>query len=113
MTHEQFRSCIDGCVRCAEECDHCASVCLSEQDVKSLAECIRLDMDCAEICWTAASSMSRGSQFAQDVCRVCAEVCDACGAECEKHSKMDHCRKCGEACRQCAEECRRMAGAAV
>jgi len=114
MAHEQFRSCIDACVRCAQECEHCASACLSEPDVKSMAECIRLDVDCAEICWAAASYESRGSQFAHDICRVCAEICDACGAECEKHAgHMEHCRTCAEACRHCAEECRRMAGVAV
>lgn len=77
-----------------------------------MAECIRLDKDCAEICWTAAGMMSRGSQFAQDICRICAEICEACAAECGKH-KADHCQQCAEACRKCAEECRRMAGAAA
>jgi hypothetical protein len=73
-----------------------------------MAECIRLDRDCAEICWGAAAFMSRGSRFAYDLCRVCAEVCLACGDECDKHDH-DHCRICAEACRHCAEECRRMA----
>ena len=77
-----------------------------------MADCIRLDNDCAESCWTAAAFMSRSSQFAQEICRVCAEICEACGAECRKH-KMDHCQKCADACEACAEECRQMAGAAA
>jgi len=112
MAHHEHRSCIDACVECAQECEHCADACLSEPDVSRMAECIRLDRDCAEICWAAAGYMSRGSHFLNDVCRVCADVCDACAAECEKH-EADHCRRCAEACHPCAEECRRMAGAGV
>lgn len=112
MAHQEHRSCIEACVQCAQECEHCATDCLSEKDVATMARCIHLDRDCAEICWTAAAYMSRGSDFAAEICRICAEVCDACGAECERHD-MDHCRACAEACRQCAEECRRMAGASV
>lgn len=112
MPHRNHQSCIEACVRCAQECEHCATACLHEQDVKAMAYCIQLDRDCAEICWTAAAYMSRGSDFAAEICRICADVCDACGAECERHD-MDHCRVCAEACRQCAEECRRMVGAGV
>lgn len=112
MAHHEHHSCIEACVNCAQECEHCANACLDERDVKAMAECIRLDKDCAEICWTAAAYMSRGSQFSQQVCTVCADICDACAAECRKH-KVEHCERCAEACENCAEECRRMAGATV
>jgi hypothetical protein len=107
MAHEKFASCIDACVKCGEACEHCANACLSEQDVKKMAECIRLDRDCAEMCWLAAALMSRNSRFAADLCHVCAEVCEACGRECEKHD-VDHCQRCAEACIRCAKECRSM-----
>ncbi|MBY0228348.1 MAG: four-helix bundle copper-binding protein [Gemmataceae bacterium] len=55
--------------------------------------------------------MSRGSGFAAAPDRLCAEACDACGAECAKH-RQDHCQRCAEACRRCAEAWRKMAGAA-
>lgn len=109
MSHEESRGCIEACVRCAQACEHCANACLSERDVAKMAECIRLDRDCAEICFAAAAWMSRGSRFSQDLCRVCADVCDGCGVECRKH-QMNHCQQCADACEQCAEECRRMAG---
>lgn len=113
MAHDQYEACIDACNACADACDHCATACLSEDDVKKMAECIRLDLDCAAICRMAAGFMARDSARAADVCRLCAQVCDACGKECAKHRQHAHCVECAQACRQCAEECRRMADAAA
>lgn len=105
-----FAACIEACNACAMECSHCASACLQEPDVKMMARCISLDMDCTAICQLAAAAMARGSDFVQQICKVCAEVCLACADECGKH-KHEHCRRCAEACRRCAEECNRMATA--
>lgn len=110
MSHLEHESCIEACIRCAQECEHCADACLSEREVAKMADCIRLDKDCAEICWSAAAYMSRGSQFSQGICRICADICEACGRECRKH-KADHCQRCADECERCAEECRAMAGA--
>jgi hypothetical protein len=89
-------------------CEHCATSCLHEKDIKMMARCIELDRSCADLCALAEREMARGSQFAERVCQLCAEVCDACGEECGKHD-ADHCQKCAEACRRCAEACRHMA----
>lgn len=108
MPHQQFQSCIEACNACAVACEHCAASCLKEQDVKMMARCIALDLDCAQICRTAAAFMARGSEYAKAICRLCADICEACGAECAKHP-ADHCQECAAACRSCAQECRRMA----
>lgn len=111
MPLQQFQSCIDACNSCAVACDYCAASCLAEKDVKMLARCVELDIDCAAICRLAVAYMARGSELAGMICETCAEVCEACAQECEKHSTMEHCRQCAQACRRCAEECRRMASA--
>lgn len=108
MSHSQFQSCIEACHTCASVCDHCASACLQEDDIKMMARCIALDMDCAQICRMAAAYMARGSEFAKAVCGLCAQVCQTCGDECAKHQHA-HCQECAKACQRCAEECRRMA----
>ncbi|OXS94238.1 MULTISPECIES: four-helix bundle copper-binding protein [Burkholderiaceae] len=102
MPHEQFQSCIDACYSCATACDHCAISCLNEQDVKAMARCIKLDMDCAQICRLSASYMARDSEFARKMCKICADICEACGRECAKH-QMDHCQHCAKACQKCAD----------
>lgn len=109
MKYEQFKSCIDACNACAVACDRCAAACLQEADPKPMARCVALDIDCAAICRLAAGYMARGSEMAVHLCRVCAEVCNACGDECARF-QMAHCQECAQACKRCAEECRRMAG---
>jgi hypothetical protein len=105
MNHDQNQGLIDALAKCGAECNHCAIACLDEQDVKILARCIKLDIDCAEICILASSYVSRGSEHAQHILNECAEICEACAGECEKHSHMEHCRRCAEVCRTCAELC--------
>ncbi|WP_225032032.1 four-helix bundle copper-binding protein [Paraburkholderia sp. XV] len=107
MALEKQQSCIEACDECASACDHCAAACLSEQNVSEMAECIRLDMDCADICRLASAVMARDSSRAKEVCALCASICDACAAECDQH-QHEHCKQCAEACRRCAEKCRAM-----
>lgn len=80
-----------------------------EDDVKMMAECIRLDMQCAVLCYAAAQLMSMGSAQASSICIICADLCDACAAECAKHDN-EHCQECAKACKECADECRSMRG---
>jgi hypothetical protein len=66
---------------------------------------VRLMLDCAEICKTAADAMSRKSQFHRQLCALCAEVCEACALSCDP---LDGMEDCAATCRRCAELCRRM-----
>ena|SRR5436853_3950801 len=109
MNDEKQISLIKELYNCAIECSRCAAACLNEQDVKMLARCISLDLDCADVCRTAASLLSRGSKHGIHLLSECAELCNICAEECEKHARMEHCRKCGEACRACAEACQQPA----
>lgn len=104
---QQYQSCIEACNDCADACDMCAAACLQEQDVKAMARCIALDIDCAQLCRLEAGVMARGSEAAAAVCQACADVCDMCADECGRHP-MQHCQDCAAACRRCAAECRRM-----
>lgn len=108
MFDEKFAECIDACNACVVACNHCAASCLEEDDVKMMAKCIALDIECAAICQVAAASMARSSGHAHALCRVCADICQACGDECSTH-ETQHCQDCAEACHRCAEACRAMA----
>lgn len=106
---QAWQSCIDACTRCAQACEECTSCCLKGPDVRDRVRCIQLLRDCADICELSAAFMVRGSRYAVELARLCATVCDECGAACDRFSD-DHCQDCARHCRHCAEECRRMAG---
>ncbi|WP_210516722.1 four-helix bundle copper-binding protein [Hymenobacter terricola] len=92
---------------CIAACEPCATACLQEEDVKMMARCIGLARDCADVCALTVRLIARGSEHGPHLLRECAEVCKACGDECEKHAAhMPHCRECAEACRRCEEACR-------
>ncbi len=109
MSHEKNQGLIDVLNNCATECSHCAMGCLDEEDVKMLIVCVKLNIDCAEVCRLAASLLSRGSAHGVHLLHECAELCEKCADECEKHQHMEHCKKCADVCRHCAEECSAMA----
>jgi hypothetical protein len=110
LQNQKYQTCINACNICFETCEFCATLCLREEDVKMMAKCIQLCHDCATICVTASQVMSRDSDYVKQICNLCANIYDACAAECEKHQQhMEHCRLCAQACRKCVEECRIMA----
>ena len=106
--YHTYKTCIDACLQCAAICNHCASSCTQEDDVKMMARCIQLDMECSAMCYASAQLMSLGSDKAKDICRLCAAICNECGNECAKH-ETEHCQECAAACKKCAEECEKMA----
>ena len=108
MAHEKNRELLDALNNCVAECNHCAVACLDEQDVRMLSRCIKLNIDCADICQLASSLIARGSEHANHLLKECADICEACAEECEKHSHLEHCKKCAEACRKCGEACAQM-----
>jgi hypothetical protein len=107
MAQPMNQTCIDACNACADACDRCSTACLQEQDVKMMARCIALDIDCAALCRLAAGAMARGSELTRRICGLCALVCRTCGEECAKHQN-DHCQACAQACLHCAQECEAM-----
>lgn len=109
MSHEKHQKTIQLLNHCVAECNHCITACLDEQNAQMLSKCIKLNIDCAQICSLTASLLARGSEHGEHLMKECAEVCDACAEECEKYSHLEHCKKCAEACRACAEECSVMA----
>jgi Domain of Unknown Function (DUF326) len=107
MPHQQYKTSMDAAIHCAYECEYCSDACLGD-----MVDCARLCRDCAQMCWTIAGFMSRGSQFVPPVVRACIDICEACAAECEKHDH-EHCQNCAKACRAAIEEYRKMVSVAT
>ncbi|GAA5512371.1 hypothetical protein Dcar01_01085 [Deinococcus carri] len=110
--------CIDACFECEQTCTSCADACLGEGDhLMHLVHCIRLNLDCADVCGTTGRVLSRLTQPDQNVLRAqlqaCVAACKACGDECQHHAQdmnMQHCAVCAEACRRCEQACQNLLG---
>jgi hypothetical protein len=105
--------CISACLDCELMCSSCADACLSEDTVDHLRYCIRLNLDCADICATTGRMMARQTKPDADVMRAqlhaCIAACKACGDECARHASMHkHCAFCADACRRCEQACHNM-----
>jgi hypothetical protein len=105
-----LRVCVEVCFACARACDTCADKCLEER-TDSLTTCIRLSLDCAELCATAGNIASRRAGLVPEILRVTLEACAVasrlCALECEMHAQSnDAFRSCALACRECERVCR-------
>ena len=108
--NEALIRCIEECYSCAQTCTACADACLAEEMVMQLRQCIRLNLDCADVCAAAGSIASRRTGTNERglvaALQACAIACGLCGDECEKHAGMhEHCRICAESCRRCERAC--------
>jgi hypothetical protein len=101
---------IDDAYACAQTCTSYADTCLAEDMVAQLRQCIRLNLDCADVCHAFASVGTRRTGSNEEVIRklldACITACRLCGEECQRHaSKHEHCRVCAESCRRCETAC--------
>lgn len=109
-TSNALIKCIDECHACAQACLSCADACVGEEMVARLRQCIRLNLDCADVCDATAKLASRrtGSDelLLRSMLDVCASACAMCAEECGKHATHhEHCKICAEACRACQQAC--------
>jgi hypothetical protein len=78
---QPLAACIEACVACAQACTACADACLSENNVAELAKCIRLDLDCADVCAATGKVLSRQTDYDANLTRVLLQACaQACRA---------------------------------
>ena len=104
---------IDALSDCAQACTADVAADLGEHDVTEMVRCIRLCLDCADICTATLGVLSRQAEYDASVTRplleACAAICRSCGDECERHAPMHaHCRVCAAACRRCEQACREL-----
>src|SRR5215469_5969259 len=98
---------------CAQACTAHAAADPGEQNVTEMVTCLRLCLDCTDICTATLGVLSRQAEYDAMVTRplleACAAICQSCGDECERHARMhEHCRICAEACRRCEQACREL-----
>src|SRR5579863_6185541 len=101
---------IDALTDCTQACTADVDADLSEQDLAEMVTCIRLCLDCVDVCTATAGVLTRQAEYDATVARPllesCIAICKSCGDECERHAQhYQHCRVCAEACRRCEQAC--------
>ena len=104
---------IDALSDCAQACIADVDADLSEQNLAEMVTCIRLCLDCADVCTATLGVTSRQASYDASVTRpllqACVAICHGCGDECGRHAQMhEHCRVCEQACRRCEQACRQL-----
>jgi hypothetical protein len=104
---------IDATTDCAQARIADTDADLGEQNVTEMIRCIRLCLNCADVCTATAGVTSRPAGHDADVTEqlleACVAICKSCGDECEQHARMHkHCRVRAGACRRCEQTCREL-----
>ena len=107
---------IDAVSDCAQACTADTDADLNEPDLAEMVTCIRLCLNCVDVCTATVGVLSRQAEYDAGLTRplleACVAICKSCGDECERHARMhEHCRVCGEACRRCERACRALLAA--
>jgi uncharacterized membrane protein len=102
--------CVEACSECACACTICADADLVESDAADMVRCVRLDLDCADVCIATGRIVARQTASEPAILRTtleaCRTACRSCAEECERHADHhEHCRICAQACRNCEEAC--------
>lgn len=108
--HIEDEECIYDCLKTFEICTSCIQHCLSIGGKHADPKHIKLMMACAEISRLTSTMMLSKSEYAFDLCCLCAKVCEATASSCNKIDENDFMmQECSSACRKCAESCLKMA----
>ena len=104
---------IEALTDCTQACIADVDADLSEQDLAEMVKCIRLCLNCVDVCTATTGVVSRQAEYDTAVARplleACVAICKSCGDECERHAQHHrHCRVCAEACRRCEQACRNL-----
>ena len=107
---------IDALNDCTQACVADVDADLSEPNVAEMVKCIRLCLECTDVCGATVGVISRPAEYdvsvAKPLLEACVASCKSCGDECERHARMHaHCQVCAEACRRCERACRELLAA--
>jgi hypothetical protein len=105
-----YQPCIEASSACAVACLRCAKQVglqyKNEQITEEIEEISELLFACAAICLLNLKSLASESEFLQEACNKCEEMCVACEKKCEKFGDSNYFKITAIACGNCAMECK-------
>jgi len=104
-----IKECIAACGSCAAAAERCAVNCLQEEATKELARLISLGRTCADVCLLTGRLLAQESEFVQEYCALCAEVCHTLRDECLKQPALSCGQRCAKSALRCDRACQKAA----
>ncbi len=101
--------CLAACAACAAAAENCATHCLRTDAPKEMARIISLARTCADVCQLTSRLLAQESEFVQEYCALCAEVCHMLREECLKQPAVTCCQRCAEIALRCDKACQQAA----
>ena len=102
----EVRASISDCLACYSACTEAVTYCLEQGGAHADSAHIRLLLDCAAMCRTAADFMLRNSDCQSNVCTLAAEVAAACARSCAGLKDDPRMKAVADACLRCASSCK-------
>ena len=90
---------------CGVQCERTIACLMATPDARTRIHQIRMLRDCADICHTTWCFLQRESRYSLKLCKLCAQICDACADECTVYPDIDS-QRTVSACHRCAAACR-------
>jgi hypothetical protein len=108
-----LNTCVEACFNCAQTCLRCADACLGEKALDELRHCIRINLDCADICYVTGRVIARQTTSDSPVLEAqldaCLTTCHVCGETCAQHGESyEHCKICASVCFHCEDTCKQL-----
>ena len=91
---------------CQTKCKSCFNRCLEEQSLDVMRKCLKVTVECANVCELTASSIMFEGDFSPEMLDICISSCEACRIECSTHNNI-YCAECAAMCGECSEACRK------
>lgn len=105
--NDEQRECVENCAEVSEIAEWCAKACLGDAE---LEQCASLCRDVADLASIRARFSARDSTYSDQLADICAEACQACAEECERHD-LEQCQISADVFQKCAKSCESMATA--
>ena len=103
---EIYQKCIDASSAAAVACLKCTKSIKKEQNPLEKETITELLFACAAVCLLNLKSLATESEFLNEVCNNCEQICMQCEEECGKFADLAYFKNAAIACGICAAECK-------
>lgn len=110
MITDTAQSCIDACLVCLHDAEHCLEDCVGQlkQEQPGFEDALRACRDVSSVTGLCASMLLRDDDLAIETSRLCAQICWRAAVLCGTQTQHAAYLRCAESSQICAELCEQL-----